>query len=218
MTDKYFSQFSAEEQRAAIAIDAELTQNAKRRIELDDIVRAATSCLEARPHFEAFCQSPGLSAVTELLRQEQETFFQQAQTRLTDAQAEIRGSLREKNKALGPRLNADENDDILSALWGFKEDSGGEPPVVYDDVAWGEDLVEGIAQFQAIVERELAETRECLLQNNPLMLGQYMFLVAAAYVEEGCGAGSSVYEVADKLRQIRASLARLRQEAETKPI
>lgn len=207
------SQFTADEQRTAIALAERYGAYLKRKKELGKITQDAGSCLAARPHVEALLKRPALAAcaAAALLQQEQAAFFQEQLTIIQTAREEENGTLATEWTALAPLV--DQHQEALEAVRTFLKESGSHAPVVYDDMVWGEALIAGIYDLEKVVERELAETREFLSQHNPTALNSWPFRRAASYIDEGEDGGCSVYEVADKYREFRATFARLRAEA-----
>lgn len=210
---RHFSQFSVEEQHIAVALVGRYAAYLNRKQQLEKITQAAGSCLAARPHVEALHKRPALAAFAEQLAAEQEAFFQEQQAIIRTAQDELSGTLAVEENEIAPQ-KAKYHEAMEAVRQFLKTHGASHLPVVYDDVTWGDGLINGFEQFVKIVTQELSETRTCLTEHKPDMLRYYPFVSAAAFIEEeGCGAGLTVYEAADILREVRARLARLRAEA-----
>lgn len=205
MNDKRteFSEFSAEEQRAAIAHHAQVTASLEKKQNLEKSAAKGRAAAAAKSVLEEFISRTGLANISALLSSELTAYLQESQAALNEAETALRDS----------NLQLQHEPPAYKALKRYC-DKYRATPVVYDDIEWGEALKAGIYAFDELLKRELKETRALLSQSQPALLKDPQLRRIDLYFSEDGGFGDTVHENADQLRHYRTQLATLRAKAQ----
>lgn len=207
MRRRFFSEFTANEQREGLEIDAGLSAYKKRKDELTAAVAAGTERVKAQPFMLELATAPGADrAFAALLPTVVRAWHQQNQQALATATSDLAALENDHWSNLAPKVNT--HADVLQAIWSYR-DQYRQEPVLDPDVPSPADLNSGIYDYEALVNRELAETRTMLLERRPVLANQWLFRSAQETIEMGA-AGATVAQCADELRAARAKLAALR--------
>lgn len=204
-SNRAFSEFSIDEQRLGIDLEARHMAYSERRRAHGRALDEAEKRLSARGYFAEVCSLTELDEVAvAVIARAHGRYFEAQEASRQEAEAAL-SRLQFEWSLLAAELAS--NAEVIETIRRYKAKFQTEP-VIHEDMPSPDQLSAGIYSFEDVVRQELEATRALLQEHRPELLKRYEFRVAEEYVDGG--GGLLVGHAADELRAARDMLAKLR--------